>query len=276
MNYQHLQHAWNFADVFKHFLLVRLLQALARKEKGFVYIDTHAGAGRYDLRSPDLRTAEHHDGIGTIYAAQEPNIADYLAAVRSVNAAGPLRYYPGSPRIARFFLRPQDRMLLAEQAPEECARLRAEFARDTQVHIDCRDGYAALKAWLPPAERRGLVLIDPPYEGVDEWTRVREALAMATGRWAQGVYAVWYPLKSGAPVARFKAALAGSGLRKLLVAEIDVWPADTPFRLNGCGMLLFNPPWPLDRELPPLLDRLVQRLGHAPAAAARVEWLVPE
>lgn len=276
MNYQHLQHAGNFADVFKHVLLIRLLQALARKDKRFVYIDTHAGAGRYDLRSPDLKTAEYRDGVGRLWEAPEPDLADYRAAVRSINAAGSLRHYPGSPRVARCFLRPQDRMLLAEQAPEECARLRTEFARDAQVRVLCGDGYAALKAWLPPPERRGLVLIDPPYESADEWTRVRDAVTMASDRWAQGVYAVWYPLKSGAPVARFKAAMANSGLRKILIAEIDVWPADTPFRLNGCGMLIVNPSWLLDRELPPLLDRLVQLLGRAPVAAQRVEWLVPE
>lgn len=275
MNYRHLQHAGNFADVFKHVLLIRLLQALGRKEKGFVYIDTHAGAGRYDLDSSDLKTVEHRDGIGRIWTATEPDLADYLAAVRSINATGALRYYPGSPRVARSFLRPQDRMLLAEQVPEECARLATEFARDAQVHVHCGDGYAVLKGWLPPVERRGLVLIDPPYESSDEWTRVREVLALATTRWAQGVYAVWYPLKAGAPVGRFKAALADSGLRKLLVAEIDVWPADTPFRLNGCGVLIVNPPWPLDRELPPLLQRLAELLGPGPSAT-RVEWLVPE
>lgn len=278
MNYRHAFHAGNFADVFKHLILVRLLKALQKKDKGFAYLETHAGAGRYHLGAPDpQKTGEYREGIERLWdgdAAQ--GIEDYLDAVRAVNRGRRLRYYPGSPRLARFFLRPQDRMRLAEQAPSECARLRAEFTGDSQVMVRCGDGYALLKAWLPPPERRGLVLIDPPYERADEWARARDGLMLALKRWAHGVYALWYPLKAGAPIDRFKTRLVHAGIPKVLSAELTLWPADSPSRLNGCGMLIVNPPWRLDTELGRLLQPLAVRLKQGPAAAARVHWLTPE
>lgn len=279
MNYRHSFHAGNFADVFKHVILVQLLLALQRKDAAFAYLETHAGAARYDLQAPDAqKTGEYRDGIARLWGdtAVEEGIAQYVAAVRAVNAGNTLRYYPGSTRIARFLRRPQDRMRLAEQVGTECARLRREFDRDAQVTVHCGDGYAALQRWLPPPERRGLVFIDPPYESAEEWERLVDTLTRAAKRWAQGTYAVWYPLKAAAPVERFKAALAASGLRKMLLAELALWPLDSPFRLNGCGMLILNPPWLLDTALAPLLERLAARLAQGPTAAARVEWLVPE
>lgn len=280
MNYRHAFHAGNFADVFKHLVLVCLLKALQRKDKGFAYLETHAGAGRYDLRGPEARqTGEFENGIARLWGpptAAEPALAEYLAAVRAVNRGPRLRYYPGSPRIARFLLRPQDRMRLAEQAPAECARLQAEFADDARVTVRCGDGYALLKGWLPPPERRGLVLVDPPYERVDEWEHTGKALRLAAKRWREGSYAVWYPLKAGTPVERFKSALVSSGLRKILLAELGVWPMDSPFRLNGCGMLCVNPPWRLDTDLRGVLETLAARLQQGPSAATRVQWLVPE
>jgi 23S rRNA (adenine2030-N6)-methyltransferase len=276
MNYRHAYHAGNFADVFKHVVLVSLLKALHKKEKGFAYIETHAGAGRYDLKAPEpQKTGEFRDGIGRLWDSPPDDIADYLAAVRAVNRGKALRYYPGSPRMARFFLRPQDRMRLCEAEPSECERLRDEFARDRQVEVRCDDGYAALKAWLPPPERRGVVLIDPPYESADEWRRVRDATTFALDRWPSGIYAVWYPRKVGAPVEQFKAGLANVGLRGLFVAEIDLWPNDVPFRLNGCGVLVINPPWRFDEELQKLRNPLSQRLKQGPhAPETRFEWLV--
>lgn len=278
MNYRHGYHAGNFADVFKHLILVHLLQALRRKEKGFAYIETHAGAGRYDLRADEAGdTEEFRDGVARLWGHGPPAGTEaYLAAVRAMNAGRRLRYYPGSPRIARFFLRPQDRMRLAERAPAVYARLQAEFAGDRHVLAHCGDGYTLLKAWLPPPERRGLVLIDPPYERNDEWARLHEGLRLALKRWAQGIYAVWYPLKAGTPVERFKAQLVQAGLRKILSTELTLWPADSPFRLNGCGMLIVNPPWRLDSELRSALEPLAIRLKQGPTAAARVQWLAPE
>jgi len=280
VNYRHLFHAGQFADVFKHLVLIRLLKALQQKEKGFTYIETHAGAGCYDLNAPEAkRTGEYKDGIARLWGDStkaEEGIQEYLDLIRTLNPDGMLRYYPGSPRVARFFLRPQDRMRLTEQAAEACARLQTEFSRDPQVMIACNDGYASLKGWLPPPEGRGLVLIDPPYEESEEWQRVVDALLFSSKRWAQGIYAVWYPLKAGAPVDQFKNSLIGTGLHKMLSAELSLWPLDAPFRLNGCGMVILNPPWPLETELEPPLAFLAEQLKQGPKSHAQVTWLVPE
>jgi 23S rRNA (adenine2030-N6)-methyltransferase len=267
MNYRHAFHAGNFADVFKHAVLVCLLKALQHKDGGFAYIETHAGAGRYDLRAAAARkSGEFRDGIGRLWDSPPQGLEDYLAAVREVNRGSTLCCYPGSPRIARFFLRAQDRMRLCESEPSECERLRREFSRDAQVQVRCGDGYAALKGWLPPPERRGVVLIDPPYESDDEWRHVREAIAAAHARWASGIYAVWYPLKGGASVRRFRQELTRIGLGSMLVAELRVWPGDAPFRLNGCGVLVVNPPWRLEAALEKLRKALTERLKQGPGA----------
>lgn len=278
MNYRHLFHAGNFADVFKHVVLVQILKALQRKDKGLAYVETHAGAGRYDLHSIEAqKSGEYRDGIGRLW--EDPPLEgfeDYMSSVRAVNPDGRLHFYPGSPRIAHHMLRPQDRMYLAELLPDACADLKQEFNGDKHVRVQCADGYAALKGWLPPPERRGLVLIDPAYEQHEEWGRLGHALRFAGERWAQGTYALWYPLKAGTPLRRFKTELQRSGLRNLLSAEIALWPLDTPFRLNGCGMLIYNPPWRLDEELRPLLDALAGRLRQGPTSGAQIDWVVPE
>lgn len=280
MNYRHLFHAGNFADVFKHVVLTLLLKSLHAKDTPFRYFETHAGGGRYDLQSvPAQKTGEWRDGIARLWAEANafPELADYLAAVRAANPDGRLRFYPGSPRIARSLLRPKDGMQLFELVPEECERLRHEFGRDEQVRIQMQDGYAGLKAMLPPPERRGLVLIDPPYEATTEFNQVFQALKLAHGRWATGMYAIWYPIKERAPVTRLTDRLAASGLRKILRVEFVVYPEDTAFRLNGCGMLLLNPPWKLDDTLRSLLPRLLAVLQPQKSRGqTTVSWLVPE
>jgi 23S rRNA (adenine2030-N6)-methyltransferase len=278
MNYRHAFHAGNFADVFKHAVLACLLKALQNKDKGFAYIETHAGAGRYDLHAAAARkTGEYRDGIGRLWDSRAEGLDDYLAAVRAVNRGKTLRFYPGSPRIARFFLRTQDRMRLCEGESSACERLRAEFAGDTQVQVRCGDGYAALKAWLPPPERRGLVLIDPPYESGDEWRRAPDAIASAVARWQSGIYAIWYPLKVGAPVRRLREALVGTELRSMLSVELRIWQDETPFRLNGCGLLVVNPPWHLEEALGKLRKPLTERLKQGPGAPrVHLEQLAPD
>jgi 23S rRNA (adenine2030-N6)-methyltransferase len=278
MNYRHLYHAGNFADVFKHVVLVQILKALQRKDKGLAFLETHAGTGRYDLRAPEAqKSGEFREGIGRLWEGSPlEGFDDYLNAVRAANPDGTLRYYPGSPGIARYLLRPQDRMYLAELFPDACAELQQEFSGDKRMRIRCADGYAALKGWLPPPERRGFVLIDPAYERPEEWERLGEALRFAAERWPQGTWAIWYPLKAGTPLNRFKSGLEKTGLRNLLSAELAIWPLDTPFRLNGCGVLIYNPPWRLDEELRPLLDALADRLRQGPTSGARIDWVVPE
>jgi 23S rRNA (adenine2030-N6)-methyltransferase len=279
LNYRHAFHAGNFADVFKHALLVLLLKSFHAKDKPFVYLETHAGAGCYDLESEAARkTGVARDGIGRLWARREefPELSDYFAAVRALNRGAEPCLYPGSPRVAHPLLRPQDRMVLFELMPEECAPLRDAFARDARVHVHCQDGYAGLKAQLPPPERRGLVLIDPPYEAADEFDRILEGLALARARWATGTYAVWYPIKDRPPVKRFHERLTATGIRKMLAAELSIYPEDTAFRLNGCGMVLVNPPWQIDRTLAGLLPRLLGCLRQNHEGNSRVVWLVKE
>ncbi len=278
MNYRHLFHAGYFADVFKHVLLTALLKSLHAKDTPFCYLDTHAGAGRYDLSSEAAqKTGEYREGIRRLWDINPlPELSDYLAAVRAVNADGTLRYYPGSPMIARFFLRPQDRMVLLELQPDECALLQSRFAGDRQVVVQRQNGYAGLKAYLPPKEKRGLVLIDPPYESDREYEQLVEGLKVAHNRWSSGIYALWYPIKTRAPVERFHRALVASRVRKILVAEFSPYPEDSAFRLNGCGMVVINPPWKLDDMLRTVLPWLLDVLRQHPAGRTGISWLVPE
>ena len=278
MNYRHLYHAGNFADVVKHLVLTSLLQALARKESPYVYFDTHAGTGRYDLTHDAARkTGEYRDGIGRLWTANDlpPAAAAYRDTVRAMNADGRLRFYPGSPRIAHGQLRADDRMVLAELHPGEYERLKGEFTHTSRVAVHYQDGLVALKGWVPPPERRGLVLIDPPYERDSEWDDVGAALEQALVRWATGVYVVWYPIKARAPLARLTRHLKSLPPDKVLSLVFELYPHDTPFKLNGCGMIIVNPPWQLDTELKPLLSWLAERLRQAPSAAARVSPGLP-
>jgi len=279
MNYRHIFHAGNFADVFKHAVLTLLLKALTAKDKPFCYLETHAGGGRYDLDAEAARkTGEARAGIGLLWPQRErfPELADYFSAIAALNPGGALRFYPGSPAVARAVLRDTDRLLLYEVLPEECAPLRDACARDTRVQVFCQDGYAGLKAQLPPRERRGLVLIDPPYEAEDEFARAAEALKQAHARWATGIFALWYPVKARAPVARLHRVLTASAIRKVLCAELMLHPEDTAFRLNGSGLVIVNPPWKLDRTLESLLPRILAALGGEAEGRAVVSWWVPE
>lgn len=283
MNYRHIFHAGNFADVFKHAVLSLLLKSLHKKDTPFCYLDTHAGTGRYNLDSEAAgRTGEFREGIHRLWKsrAEFPELADYFSAISAMNpdmSADSLpRVYPGSPRLARSFLRPRDRMVLLELQPDECAQLKGEFSGDRQVHVYPQDGYAGLKAFLPPKERRGLVLLDPPYEAADEYEQVVRGLRSACERWATGVYVLWYPIKDRPPLERFYRALVGTGIRKMLLAELCVYPEDSTFRLSGCGMILVNPPWQLDEMLQGLVPRLFEVLRQDNAGRAEVSWLVPE
>jgi 23S rRNA (adenine2030-N6)-methyltransferase len=278
MNYRHIYHAGNFADVFKHVLLSLLLKSLSRKDTPFFYLDTHAGAGRYDLKSAAAqKTGEYRDGILRLWNSQPlPGIEDYLSAVRALNTGNTLRYYPGSPRLARYFLRLQDRAVLLELHPDDCAQLKIEFARDAQVSVLRQDGYAGLKALLPPRERRGLVLIDPPYESEREIQQLMEGLREARARWESGLFVLWYPIKSRSPVERFHRELVSTGIRKILLAEFSPYPEDSDFRLNGCGMVMINPPWKLDETLHSLLPDIMNVLRRQSVGRTEITWLVLE
>jgi len=265
MNYRHAFHAGGFADVVKHAILALLLTHLRQKETPFCVLDTHAGAGCYDLAADAAqRTGEAQDGIHRLIdggVAQLPALEPFVAGLRTANAAWPrLRIYPGSPLIARSMLRSHDRLIAVELHPEEARALKRLFAHDRQVAVHEADGYAALKSHLPPKERRGLVLIDPPFEQMDEFRRMTRALPDALHRFRNGIFALWYPIKAAGPVEQFRAEIAGLG-RPALAAEVYRFRPDDPMRLNGTGLIVVNPPWKLDETLESLLPILAQRLG---------------
>lgn len=278
MNYRHIFHAGNQADVMKHAVVALILRHLCAKTTPFCVIDTHAGIGRYDLLSdPAQRTLEYRDGIGSLFGAPLPHpaLSAYLEAVSNLNPDGTLRWYPGSPRLSRALMRPQDRLVLAELHPEDAATLRGEFAGDRQVSVLEADAYRILRTQVPPRERRGLVLVDPPFEQTDEFARMAEGLAAAHRRWPTGHYALWYPIKERPAVWRFQEAVEKTGIRKILLAELTWHDEDTHLRLNGAGLLIVNPPWQLAETLAEMLPALHGLLPHT-GGGATVDWLVPE
>ncbi len=284
LSYRHGFHAGNFIDVHKHITLMLLLESLKKKDTPFCYIDTHAGAANYDLRSDFAqKNREYETGIGRLWGLNKlPSwIAAYLDAVKTVNPDlqkdqnGP-RYYPGSPVIARRMLRSQDRMILMELHNTEAPILKEYFKDDPQVSVHHRDGFEGLGGMVPSREKRGLVLVDPAYEVKGEFDRVVEVLTDAWNKWPAGVYAVWYPVQKKQPVPRFHYDLRNSGMKKIYLHEFSVIPDAAPNRLSGTGMVIINPPWKFDKQIKAVLHWLVPVLDRGSHLPARCEWLVPE
>jgi len=277
--YRHLFHAGNFADVFKHVLLTRLLIALGKKDKPYCYLDTHAGIGLYDLTHEwAQKLGEYRDGIARLWDRDDVPalVQPYMDAVRAENRSGRLRWYPGSPRIARRLLRPDDRAELTELNRDDANALGKLFDGDAQVHVHLMDGYHALKAFLPPKERRGLVLIDSSFDRPKEFARLAEALAFAHRRWSTGIYALWYPLMHSSAMHGFERDIAATGIRKILKLELSVLPEGWNESLRGCGLLVVNPPFGFREEARELLPWLWEALSEARTGRAEVRWLVPE
>jgi 23S rRNA (adenine2030-N6)-methyltransferase len=289
MNYRHHFHAGNYADVFKHVLLLQLIRAMQRKEKGFLYLDTHAGRGGYDLSVtsalPDGKTreAEYPGGVGRLWDAPGlPGVlADYVGLVRRFNdrhgATGDeLKFYPGSPWIAKLLLRSQDRMALCELRPDDAEALDFEFARESRVTVQAIDGYTGLKAMLPPPEKRALVLIDPPFESKGEFADILTGLGEVFRRMPSAVCAVWYPVTERARVDAFHRGLLELSPPPTYFAEIHIAGEQSLLRMRGCGLLVFNLPWKIDAEIRPLLPALTHLLKVEPGAQSHEGWLVPE
>jgi len=281
MNYRHAFHAGNHADVLKHIVLLALIDNLKRKDSPCFVLDTHAGRGRYLLGgSESQRTLEAEDGVMRLMGAPKlPEVVErYLRAVQADNPVGALVAYPGSPLLAAQALRPQDRMACCEAQPEEAAELKALFQHDSRVRVHGGDGYAAVRAFLPPKDGttkigRGIVLIDPPYEVQDaEYPQIIASVREILTRWPQAIVAVWYPIKQRRSLQPFFRKAAALPARSVLLAELLVRPDDSPLRLNGSGMLLVNPPWQFDHTVAPALPALREHLG-ATGAATRLEWL---
>jgi 23S rRNA (adenine2030-N6)-methyltransferase len=283
MNYRHAYHAGNFADVLKHVVLMMLVEHLKKKPAPFFYLDTHAGRGVYDLSEAQAqRSGEYKNGIGRLLetpaASLPPEVASYVSLVRASAGKGhsAITAYPGSPVIVARLRRPEDRLVLMETQAKEAAALEAALGRHRRVSVIQSDGYAALKAQLPPRENRGLVLMDPPYESDAEFDRVLAGLEVAHGRWPTGALCVWYPLTARAGPLRFHRELEGSGLRKVLDVRLSVLPADAQVGLAGAGLVIVNPPWLLDERLRELLPPLHRLLSPDGGGGTSVEWLVPE
>jgi len=282
MNYRHIYHAGNFADVVKHAILTRIVDYLKRKDKAFRVIDTHAGIGLYDLSSDAAqKTGEWRGGIGRVLDARlEPEaaalLAPYLDAVRAFNPAGGMRFYPGSPKIVRHLLRDRDRLTAIELHPADANLLKDAFAGDFQTRVIELDGWLALGAQLPPKEKSGLVLIDPPFEETGEFERIAHKLARAHRRWPGGTYAVWYPIKDRRAADAFRDGFRTGGIARVLDISVMIRGAGAIPRLDGTGMLVVNPPFPLAGELSTMLPELTRLLADGSGAAWRVEELAGE
>jgi len=287
MNYRHAFHAGSFADVVKHAVLSRLMVHLCGKPAAYRAIDTHAGAGLYDLAGPEAgRSGEWRNGIGRLMDGSLPGagsegglralLAPYLGAVAACNPPGRLTTYPGSPALMRAFLRAQDRLVACELEPNAAACLERNFGQDRRIKVIAIDGWMALNAYVPPKERRGLALIDPPFEDSGDFPRLAHGLEAAHRKWASGIYLLWYPVKAREEPDALARRLRRSGIGKILLAEFSIAPLLDPARLAGCGLIVVNPPWTLERELRVMLPALVPILAGADRGGARIDWISGE
>jgi 23S rRNA (adenine2030-N6)-methyltransferase len=282
MNYRHAYHAGNFADVVKHAVLARVLTHLRDKPAAFRVIDTHAGAGVYDLSSIEAgKTLEWRDGIGRLIDADldQPTralLAPYLGAVAALNPAAALTVYPGSPALTQSLLRSQDRLIACELEPQAAAALSGQLRGDARIKAIAIDGWTALTAYVPPKERRGLVLIDPPFEQPGELSRLTQALAEAHRKWPTGCYLLWYPIKDATEVVAFARKLSRLGIAKMLRIELILATSTEDKGLRGTGLIAVNPPWRLYEELESLLPTLGNILSRGAACQTTLAWLTGE
>lgn len=292
MNYRHAFHAGNFADVLKHAVLALIIEHLKLKPAAFRVIDTHAGTGRYDLTGMQAsKTGEWHDGIGRLFgpgAAPLPApvgeiLKPYLDAVLAVNAGhseavvgrqGTLATYPGSPVLALQLMRRQDRLIANELHPEDRKALEEAIGRDPRAKVMTIDGWQALKALLPPKERRGVVLVDPPFEEAGELDRMSNAMTVAHRRFETGTVLLWLPVKDSSQAQRFYRAVAQTGPKRILLAELSVRRAEAEGPLAATALVIVNPPYRLDQRLKTLLRFLADRLSQGEGAGHRMVWLV--
>ena len=277
LSYRHVFHAGGFADVIKHVVMVEILEHLTRKTSPFVYIDTHSGAGLYDLRSEQAaRLEEYRRGIAKLNVKAFPELRTYLDIVRKHNPEERLDYYPGSPLIASHFLRDGDRSWLYELHPTDFTLLQARFADNDRVRVMHDDGFRQLASLLPPVSRRGLVLIDPPYEVKNDYSRVYETIARAWRKFSSGIYALWYPVVERVRIEELERKFISGGIGRIQLYELGI-SGDAPGRgLSAAGMIVVNPPWMLLEKMSVLLPRLAAVLGPGNRAFFRSEVLVPE
>lgn len=277
LSYRHAFHAGNFADVLKHIVVVDILAHLVKKAKPFAYIDTHAGAGLYDLHSGQAKMlGEHADGIGKLTAKEFPELAAYFDVIRACNKPGKLDFYPGSPLIARHYLRPHDRAWLYELHPYEFRALGNNMGNNRAIKIFCEDGINALASLLPPTSRRGLVLIDPSYEMKSDYEQVFIAVEKACKKFATGIYAVWYPVVDRSRIDLLEKRFIASGIKNIQQFELGVAPDTHARGMTAAGMFVVNPPWTLFERMSAVLPRLARTLGHTGEAFYKCNVLTGE
>ncbi len=280
MNYRHAFHAGNHADVLKHIVLARVIEHLKKKDKPFRFIDAHAGIGLYDLGGGEAhKTGEWEGGIGKMAQTFAPGIetliAPYRQAIRDLNGGPDLRLYPGSPELALRLMRPIDRMIANELHPEDAITLERHFIRDPRVDVVSMDAEICIKSRLPPPERRGVILIDPPYELKDEAERALRMLKHGVRRFAQGAFVLWYPLKADCIAEAIVAEAQAMAVDATLKVELRIREAFAGGGLAGSGVIIFNTPWKLDEELRLIGPALAERLGLGNWGHAAIAWLVP-
>ncbi|WP_428944773.1 23S rRNA (adenine(2030)-N(6))-methyltransferase RlmJ [Pantoea sp. FN060301] len=279
LSYRHSFHAGNHADVLKHTVQSLIIDALIEKDKPLLYLDTHAGAGRYLLSGEHAeRTGEYMEGIARIWQQDDlpAELESYISCIKALNPNDKLRFYPGSPLIARHLLRPYDQMSLTELHPSDYPMLRTEFSKDDRARTERSDGYQQLKSKLPPPSRRGLILIDPPYEMKSDYQAVVKGIKEGYKRFGTGVYALWYPVVLRQQIKRMFAELEASGIRRILQIELAVRPDSDRFGMTASGMVVINPPWKLEQQMNNVLPWLHKHLVPAGTGHTKVSWIVPE
>lgn len=277
LSYRHSFHAGNFADVIKHIVVVEILEHLIKKDKAFDYIDTHAGAGLYDLHSVQAgKLAEHISGVGKLKSKEWPELARYFQAIAALNKSPELNFYPGSPLLASQFLRAQDKAWLYELHPRDYALLQANLANDRRVKTFCQDGLKGLLSKVPPVSRRGFVLIDPSYEVKKEYEDVFAAVRLAYQKFATGIYAVWYPVVDRAKINKLEKSFISSGMKNIQQFELGVSPDTEARGMTGAGMIVINPPWGLHSKMQQVLPKLVAALASEDGGFFKCEILVEE
>ncbi|MEQ1976044.1 23S rRNA (adenine(2030)-N(6))-methyltransferase RlmJ [Xenorhabdus sp. SGI240] len=279
LSYRHCFHAGNHADVLKHVVQSLIIESLKVKEKPFLYLDTHAGSGRYHLSGERAeRTGEYLEGIARIWQRDDipEELAAYMDVVKMLNPQGSLRYYPGSPLIARHLLREHDELNLSELHPSDFPLLRTEFSRDRRARVLREDGFQQLKSKLPPKSRRGFVLIDPPYELKSDYQNVVQGIQEGYKRFSTGTYALWYPVVLRQQIKRLVKGLEAAGIRKILQIELGVRPDSDQRGMTASGMIVINPPWKLEQQMKAVLPWLHQVLVPEGTGHTSVEWIVSE
>lgn len=279
LSYRHSFHAGNHADVLKHVVQSLIIESLKEKDKGFLYLDTHSGAGRYFLGSDHAqKTAEYLEGINLIWQRDDipAELMPYLQAVKAYNHGEQLKYYPGSPLIAKTLLRSQDKLHLSELHPTDYPLLRHEFIKDQRATVVKGDGYQQIKSQLPPLSRRGFILMDPPYELKSDYQAVVAGIREGHKRFATGIYAIWYPVVLRQQIKRMIKELQETGIRRILQIELAVRPDSDRYGMTGSGMIVVNPPWKLEQQMAGVLPWLHKVMVPEGTGHVLTHWITPE